>query len=80
MKKERYAHYIANDLLTLPENKIIEVADFVHFLIEQMKVKHRSIPLHKSGLTREEASDLRVRLSTFEKDWDAAGMEDYDDL
>ena len=78
--KEKYAHQIADDLLTLPESKIIEVADFVHFMMEQVKVQHRGVPLHKTGLNRREASDLRRRLSTFDKDWSASGMEAYDDL
>lgn len=78
MDKEKYAQQIANDLLTLPEDRIVEVADFVHFLMEQ--VQHHSIPLYRAGLTRKEAFDLRVRLSTFENDWNAHGMEAYDDL
>ena len=78
MDREKYAQQIANDLLTLPEDKIVEVADFVHFLMEQ--VQHRGIPLHRTGLTRKEASNLRARLSAFENDWSAPGMEAYDDL
>ena len=78
MDKEKYAQQIADDLLTLPEDKIVEVADFVHFLMEQ--VQHHGIPLYRAGLTRKEAFDLRARLSTFENDWNAHGMEAYDDL
>ncbi len=77
MDKEKYARRIADDLLALPENKAREVADFVHFLLEQLQL---GIPLERSGLTRKEASDLRKRLSTFENDWNAPGMEVYDDL
>ena len=78
MGKEEYVQQIVSDLLTLPESRIAEVADFVHFLMEQ--VRNHGIPLHRSGLTSEEAFDLRIRLSTFEDDWDAPGMEAYDDL
>jgi len=78
MDKEKYAQRIASDLLTLPEDKIAEVADFIHFLMEQ--IQQRGIPLYRTGLTREDASDLRARLSTFEDDWNAPGMEAYDDL
>lgn len=78
MDKEKYVQQIASDLLTLPESKVAEVADFVHFLIEQLE--HQGIPLHRAGLTRQEAADLRARLSTFENDWNAPGMEAYDDL
>jgi len=76
MNKDKYTQEILDNLLTLPENKIAEVADFVHFLVE----KEESIALHKTGLTRKEASDLRTRLSTFEDDWNAPGMEAYDSL
>ena len=78
MDKEKYAQQIVDTLLTLPENKVVEVADFVHFLMEQ--VQHHGIPLHEAGLTYKEASDLRARLSTFENDWNVPGMEAYDNL
>jgi hypothetical protein len=78
MDKEKYVQQIASDLLTLPEDKVVEVADFVHFLMEQ--VEHQGIPLDRAGLTRKQAFDLRARLSTFENDWNAPGMEAYDDL
>ena len=78
MDKEKYAQQIVSDLLTLPENKLAEVAELVHFLVEQ--VQHHGTPLRNTGLTREEAFDLRRRLSTFEDDWNAPGMEAYDNL
>ncbi len=33
-----------------------------------------------SAMTGEEIADLRWRLTTFEDDWNAPGMEVYDDL
>jgi len=78
MDTKKYTQQIIDDLHALPKNKIVEVADFVHFLIEQ--VQHQGIPLHKIGLTREEAVDLRRRLATFESDWNAPGMDAYDNL
>jgi len=42
------------------------------------EVQGRSIK--ELGWTREEAADVRARLSSFEQGWDAPGMEAYDDL
>lgn len=78
MDTNKYAHQIIDDLLTLPRDKIVEVADFVHFIKEQ--VQNRGVPLRKAGLSREEAFDLRRRLATFENDWNAPGMEAYDNF
>ena len=78
MNTQQYTQQIGNDLLVLPENKVIEVADFVQFL--KLQVHHQGIPISEIGLTREEAFDSRVRLATFEKDWNAPGMEAYDEL
>lgn len=78
MNTQQYTQQISNDLLTLPKNKVIEVADFVQFL--KLQVHHQGIPISETGLTHEEAFDLRVRLTTFETDWNAPGMEVYDEL
>lgn len=37
-------------------------------------------PIEELGWTREEAAEVRARLSSFEQGWDAPGMEAYDDL
>jgi len=78
METKEYAQQIVDELLYLPKEKIIEVADFVHFLRE--KVQHGKSTLYEAGLTRAEALDLRRRLSTFENDWDIPGMDAYDNL
>jgi len=78
MDTKEYTQQIVDDLYTLPKDKIVEVMDFVHFLKEQMQ--HQSIPLRETGLTPEEAFDLRRRLATFEDDWNTSGMDDYDNL
>ena len=57
METKEYAQKIVKNLLTLPEDKIAEVADFVHFLRKQEQ--HQGISLSEAGLTREEAFDLR---------------------
>lgn len=78
MDIKEYAQQIMSDLLALPEEKIGEVIDFVQFL--KLQVQHKGSLLHETGLTREQAADLRIRLSTFENDWNAPGMEAYDNL
>lgn len=39
METKEYVQQILEDILTLPEYKIIEVADFVHFLKQQSQDK-----------------------------------------
>ena len=50
MEAKEYAQQIVDELPYLPKEKIIEVADFVHFLRE--KEHHNKITLHEAGLTR----------------------------
>ena len=78
MDIQKYAQQILSDLLVLPENKIIEVADFVQFL--KARSQSKVIPLSESGLTQEQAFNLRARLVSFENDWNTPGMEVYDEL
>ena len=47
VKMKEYLQPILNNLLTLPEDKIIEVADFVQFLKQQMQ--NKGIPLRKTS-------------------------------
>ncbi len=75
---QEYTQQIANDLFTLPEDKVSEVVDFIKFL--KVQVQHQGIPLREAGLSREEAFDLRTRLASFENDWNVPGMEAYDEL
>ncbi len=79
MDANEYTQQIVEDMLALPGDKIAEVVDFVHFLKAQAQTSGHA-PLHETGLTQEEAFDLRRRLATFENDWDAPGMDVYDDL
>ncbi|MFH1859866.1 MAG: hypothetical protein ABH870_02450 [bacterium] len=78
MAVQEYTQQIINDLFTLPENKVSEVVDFIQFL--KLQIQQKGTLLKDAGLTREEASDLRVRLTTFESDWNVLGMESYDEL
>ena len=76
MAGQAYTQEIINDLLSLPDDKISEVKDFVQFL----KSRSKKLSIKEAGLSKEEAVDLRSRLSTFEDDWSASGMEAYDKL
>ncbi|MBM3240139.1 hypothetical protein FJZ31_27965 [Candidatus Poribacteria bacterium] len=49
MEMKEYFQQILSDILTLPEYKIIEVADFVQFLKQQLQ--NKGIPLRKTSLT-----------------------------
>ena len=81
MGANEYIQQIVKDMLALPGDKIAEVVDFVYFRKAQAQAQTPGhTPLHEIGLTREEAFDLRRRLATFENDWDAPGMDAYDDL
>jgi len=40
----------------------------------------RPLRLADLGWTQRQAAETRARLATFEEDWDAPGMEGYDDL
>jgi len=78
MSTREYAEQIVDHLLILPQEKIIEVLDFVMFLKDRLPKP--GITLEQAGLTREQAINLRARLKTFEDDWNAPGMEAYDQL
>lgn len=48
---KEYVQQILSDILTLPEYKIIEVADFVQFLKQQLQ--NKGVPLRKiSGMVQ----------------------------
>jgi hypothetical protein len=78
MSSREYAEKIVDNLLVLPQEKIVEVFDFVMFLKERLP--KQGITLEQAGLTHEQAINLRARLKTFEDDWNAPGMEAYDKL
>lgn len=78
MSTQHYAEQIVDSLLILPEEKIIEVFDFVMFL--KGRLQQQGLTLEQAGLSREQAINLRARLKTFEDDWNAPGMEAYDEL
>ncbi|MFH1287662.1 MAG: hypothetical protein ABII25_03090 [bacterium] len=76
MTQQVFAQELISDLLSLSEDKLDEVKDFVEFL----KSRSKKLSIKDVGMTKEEAGDLRSRLTTFEDDWNASGMEAYDKL
>jgi len=44
------------------------------------EILKEAIALNETGLTGEQALNLRARLNSFEHDWNAPGMEAYDEL
>lgn len=78
MSTREYAEQIIDSLLILPQEKVVEIFDFVMFLKERLPKS--GVTLEEAGLTREQAVNLRARLKTFADDWNAPGMEAYDEL
>ena len=50
-----------------------------HQLLKKKNEEHLT-PLAKTDLTVKEAEELRWSLASFEDDWNAPGMEAYDEL
>lgn len=40
----------------------------------------KSLLIEERGWTREETAEVRYQLASFQEDWEAPGMEVYDDL
>lgn len=55
----------------------------IMIIIQPLKSKRESrgeIDLAARGITLEQAADMRNRVRSFEEDWNAPGMEVYDEL
>ena len=65
----------------LPPEMEIEIRDHIVSLLQKKKpsLKKRST-IKDLGWTAAEAAETRSRLGTFEEDWDAPGMDEYDRL
>lgn len=65
----------------LPPEMEIEVRDHIESLLQKKKtpLKKRNT-IKDLGWTAAEAAETRSRLATFEEDWDAPGMDEYDRL
>ena len=55
----------------------IKIAEVIVTFISS---EERGVDLRARGITSELAAELRQRLLTFEEDWNAPGMEAYDEL
>ncbi len=58
----------------IPEVEVAEV------IVTFLPPSPGTVYLRDQGITVEQAKELRQRLATFADDWDAPGMEAYDDL
>ena len=67
----------------IPHSVVLEISEFKS-LLQSAGVQAQEPPcpgplrLDDLGWTREEALDTRIRLRSFEDDWNAPGMDSYD--
>jgi hypothetical protein len=78
MKQIDFTEDLVNTIKSLPDEKVKKVLEFICSLKEPEV--DGNIPLEKSGLSAEEAFDLRSRLSAFAEDWNSPEMNIYDKL
>jgi len=65
----------------LPPEMELEIRDHIESLLQKKKTPLKKANTVKDlGWTAAEAAETRSRLSTFEDDWDAPGMDEYDSL
>jgi hypothetical protein len=78
MKQSDLTEDLVNSIKSLPDEKVKKVLEYICSLKEPEI--NENILLEKSGLTQQEAFDLRNRLSTFTEDWNSSEMNIYDKL
>lgn len=69
-------------VVDLPPNIPLGKAEIM-IIIQPLKSKRESrgeIDLAARGITMEQAADMRNRVLSFDEDWNAPGMEIYDEL
>jgi len=65
----------------LPPEMELEVRDHIESLLQKKKTPPKKGNTIKGlGWTAAEAAGTHSRLATFEEDWDAPGMDEYDRL
>ena len=83
---------IQEKVRSLPDEQQQEVLEFVENLQQNARRegpaslssigggngKRTEVNLHEHGISREQAADLRARLSTFAEDWERPEMDIYD--
>jgi hypothetical protein len=70
-------HY-RNGAIELDEKPALKESDVIVTFLDSNEAG--LVDLEARGITKEEAQDLRNRLRSFEEDWNAEGMELYDQL
>jgi len=73
--REQLHHLIEN----LPDSALEDAAKFLVSLQHPAGAKS-SLRVADLGWTQRQAAETRARLANFEEDWDAPGMDGYDDL
>lgn len=78
MESRDHLHHLVD---TLPDS-VLESASRLLVALQQPTPPAQKAPLRVAdlGWTQRQAAETRTRLTSFEEDWDAPGMEGYDDL
>lgn len=77
MEPREHLHQLVD---ALPDTAL-EVATQVLVSLQEHPVQEKqSLRVADLGWTPAQAADTRARLASFAEDWDAPGMEGYDDL
>jgi hypothetical protein len=63
----------------LPENTLEDAAKLL-VALQQPATAKPPLQVADLGWTPQQAAETRARLASFEEDWDAPGMDGYDDL
>lgn len=81
MESREHLHQLVN---ILPDSALDEALRVLvalqHTAPPADQRQHTPLRVTDLGWTREQAADTRVRLASFAEDWDAPGMEGYDEL
>lgn len=70
---------IVNLPTSVPVGKA-EIVIIIQPLNDGQKTRKGEIDLAARGITPDQAAEMRNRVISFEEDWDAPGMEVYDEL
>jgi hypothetical protein len=76
MEPREHLHHLVD---TLPDTALQTAAQLLVSLQEQPAEEKQPSALRSLGWTPQQAADTRARLASCAEDWDAPGMEAYDD-
>ena len=77
MEPRQHLHQLVD---TLPDSALATAAQWLVSLQGLPSEEKPPLLVADLGWTPEQAADTRARLASFAEDWDAPGMEGYDDL